>query len=88
MDIQTSSRSITNLEVLFFTNGIFKLKCINPEAPSKFSFELIEKPANLTALPVAGNVRLEDDFLEVDLAEAQLKVIFKFNPIQRYSTFH
>ena len=88
LDLHTPSGKTTNLEILFFTNGIFKLKCLNPENPSKFSFELIEKPANLTELSIADSVKTEDDSLEVNLAEAQVRVLFKFNPfnVVVYST--
>lgn len=81
MDLQSAGKT-TTLEFLFFDDGIFKMKCINPVHPSKFSFEMIEKPANLVAHSIAENANVGPDQIEINWNAAKLKVIIKFNPFQ------
>lgn len=87
MNIHASGKDAT-LELHFFEDGIFKINCINPANPSKFSFELVEKPANLTQYPISGKVNLTETQAEVTMAEAQAKVVVHFHPftVTLYST--
>jgi alpha 1,3-glucosidase len=79
MEIKTSDDQVATMELHFFEDGIVKFNCINPCNPSKFSFELIEKPANLTAYSLAGKVILEANQVEVTMTEVQAKVVVKFD---------
>jgi hypothetical protein len=79
MEIKTFEDKVATLELHFFEDGIVKFNCVNPSNPSKFSFELIEKPANLTLYPLAGKVILENNQVEVTMAEVQAKVVVKFD---------
>jgi len=68
------------LQLSFFQNGIIKCHCINPANPSLFSVEMVEKPENLTAVPVSQLVTLGSQQLEVNLPVDQMKVIVAYNP--------
>jgi len=68
------------LEFHFFQDGIVKINCINPGNPSKFSFELMEKPANLTPYPIINNHIISENHLEVNMPEVQAKYLVEFNP--------
>jgi len=80
VEIVTYLNRTGTLEFLFFEGGIVKLNCVNPGNPSKFSFELIEKPANLTPYVVENNVTVTDKQIEVTLAETQAKFVVELNP--------
>jgi len=70
---------VTTMKFLFFEGGIMKLNCVNPANPSKFSFELVEKPENLTPLSVHDKVKIESDLLTLQM-EDNMKLIVKFEP--------
>jgi len=80
MNISTHSHQHSSMEIHFFQNGIVKFNCINPLHPSKFSFELVEKPANLTPYALDGKVTVQSDSTEVQLVEVQVKVVVHYNP--------
>jgi alpha 1,3-glucosidase len=80
VSIVTAGDKTSTMEFHFFEGGIVKLNCINPANPSKFSFELVEKPANLTAYNVEGKVKIGASSLEVTVAEAEIKFVCEFNP--------
>jgi len=48
LGVNTYMNKTATMELHFFEDGIVKFNCINPANPSKFSFELVDKPANLT----------------------------------------
>jgi len=68
------------MELHFFEDGIVKFNCVNPANPSQFSFELVDKPANLTPYFLAGKVTISADQAEVTMSEVQAKLIVKFAP--------
>jgi len=69
------------MEFHFFDDGIVKLNCVNPSNPSKFSFELIEKPAKLTPYLIqASNLYVTEAFFEISMNEFQIKFTVEFNP--------
>jgi len=81
VDIITSLVDKTaTMEFHFFEDGIVKFNCINPANPSKFSFELVEKPANLTPYLVASKLTIGSNHLEVTMNEVQTKLIADFDP--------
>jgi alpha 1,3-glucosidase len=79
-EIVTNLNKTAIMEFHFFNDGIVKLNCINPVKPSKFSFELVEKPANLTPYEVGNNLNVTEKCLEVTMIEVQTKFIAEFNP--------
>jgi len=70
----------TTMELHFFEDGIVKFNCINPTNPSQFSFELVDKPANLTAYSLEGRITVGISQVEVTMAEVKAKVVVKFAP--------
>jgi len=80
VNIVTSIEKTTTMEFHFFEDGIVKCNCINPANPSKFSFELIEKPANLTPYAVANKLTVNTHNLEVTMPESEIKFVAEFNP--------
>jgi len=78
IDIITHLDKTATMELYFFKDGIVKLNCINPNNPSKFSFELMEKPANLTPYTLEGNVTIGAHQVEVNMPETQTKFIAEF----------
>jgi len=80
LNLSTHSHHHANMELHFFQDGIVKFNCINPHNPSKFSFELVDKPANLTPYPLEGKTTVNSDSVEVQLAEVKVKVVVHFNP--------
>jgi len=83
INIFTSNQETTNMtaqmQLLFFAGGIIKFNCINPANPSKFSFELVEKPANLTHLDVSNKVTIGTDDLSIQI-DQETRLVLKFNP--------
>jgi len=88
MNLSTHSHQHSFMELHFFQDGVVKFNCINPLHPSKFSFELVEKPANLTPYSLEGKTTVHSDSAEVQLAEVKVKVVVNFNPykVTFYST--
>jgi len=82
MDLSTHSHKHANMELHFFQDGIVKFNCVNPANPSKFSFELVDKPANLTPYALEGKVTVTEGSVEVQMAEVKVKVVLKFNPFK------
>jgi len=80
MSILTNTGETATMEIHFFEDGIFKLNCINPVNPSKFSFELVEKPSNLTPYSISDKVVIEKDLVVVSLTQVQAKVVITLNP--------
>ena len=80
LTVQMSSNKTANMELHFFEDGIIKFNCINPSNPSQFSFELIERPANLTPYALEGKAIIESDHAKIILSEVQTRVEVKFNP--------
>jgi len=80
IDIMTYLDKTATMELSFFENGIVKLNCVNPNNPSKFSFELMEKPANLTPYILQGYVTVGAHQIEVNMSETQTKFIAEFEP--------
>jgi len=80
MDINTSDGKTSTMEFSFFTDGIFKIKCINPANPSKFSFEMLEKPANLAPCSISEKIKTQENQIEIKMTEANIQVVVKFNP--------
>jgi len=80
MTIDTDNGKTVTMEILFFEDGIFKLNCINPVNPSKFSFELVEKPSNLTPYAISSKVNIGKDSADVALTDVHAKVVVNFNP--------
>jgi len=68
------------MELHFFEDGIVKFNCINPANPSQFSFELVDKPANLTAYSLEGRITVGTSQVEVTMAKVKAKVVVKFAP--------
>lgn len=60
MDIQTENEAHATFQLQFFQNGIVKLNCTNPINPSKFSFEMVEKPANLVPYDLEDSITIEE----------------------------
>jgi len=83
MDIHTENEKTTKMkgkmQILFFSGGILKINCINPANPSKFSFELIEKPANLTLCEIRDQVQVGSDNLTATIDKTHLLVV-NFDP--------
>jgi len=75
-----SNNKVTPLQLTFFQGGVIKLHSINPVNPSKFSFEMIDKPVDLTPFSLQGNLNIENDHLEVLLSQENLKITLQFNP--------
>jgi len=80
VEIVTGLDQTATMEFYFFEDGIVKCNCINPANPSKFSFELLEKPFNLTPYSVANKITIASDNLQVTMAEVQTKFVANFNP--------
>jgi len=78
--IVTYLNRTATMEFHFFKDGIVKLNCINPGNPSKFSFELVEKPANLIPYEVTNRLTVSEKHLEVTMTEVQTKFIAEFDP--------
>ena len=79
--IETYLSKHSVLQFHFYQGGIVKLNCINPSNPSKFSIEMIEKPANLTPYHIDSNkVAVHPTSLEVQLDEFHMKYIVDFDP--------
>jgi alpha 1,3-glucosidase len=78
--IKTHMDKNATMELHFFQDGIVKFNCINPANPSQFSFELIEKPANLTIYPLEGKVTVDANQVSITMPEVQAKVVVKFAP--------
>jgi len=79
-EIVSSNHKSTRMEFIFSQGGIVKLNCINPGNPSKFSFELVDKPANLTPDDVSNNVKITEHSFEVTMTDAQARLVAEFNP--------
>jgi len=80
MNVKTYLDNNATMELHLFEDGIFKINCVNPANPSKFSFELLDKPANLTPYALEGKVIVGAAQAEVTLADVHAKVIVKFAP--------
>jgi len=80
MNVKTYLDNNTTMELHFFEDGIFKINCVNPANPSKFSLELVDKPSNLTPYVLEGKVTLGATQAEVTLADVQTKVVVNFAP--------
>jgi len=82
MKINTHSHHEAHMELHFFQDGIVKFNCVNPCKPSKFSFELVEKPANLTPYALEGKVNIQQDSVEVQMPEVKVKVVVHLHPFK------
>jgi alpha 1,3-glucosidase len=80
VEIVTNLDKTATMEFHFFNDGIVKVNCINPSNPTKFSFELVEKPANLTPYQVENKTTITEKNLEVAMEEVQTKFVAEFNP--------
>jgi len=84
---EKTSKLKTRMQILFFSGGIIKLNCVNPANPSKFSFELVEKPANLTPLRMINRVQIDSHHLAASIDESHT-LVMDFDPflVTVYST--
>ena len=80
IDVKTDLDKIATMELKFFQDGIVMLKCLNPQNPSKFSFELVDKPDNLVAYSVETKVTKEENHFEVDMGDLETKIVVSHNP--------
>ena len=78
--IKTADDQVTMLETFFYEEGTVRFKSINPKNPSKFSFDLIEQPANLIPHQIEDQVSILEDHLEVRLSGQNAKLFIKFKP--------
>jgi len=79
-NVVTQDNANAIMQLQFFQDGIIKCHCINPANPSKFSFELVDKPANLTPLTIAEQVIFNTENFEVKVAGSNTKVVVSHNP--------
>ena len=71
---------LTKMNVQFFKDGVIKCGSRNPANPSKFSFELVDKPANLNNYFITDKVNVSKDKIEITMAENLTKVTISFAP--------
>ena len=83
VDIHTTNNKtdtlVATMQFLFFEGGIMKLNCINPANPSKFSFELVEKPANLTPSSISTRVSQGSEECIIQL-DNNMRLKFSYDP--------
>jgi len=76
----SNSNHVTKMHVQFFQDGVIKCASLNPANPSKFSFELVDKPANLTNYSISEKANVNKDKIEIIMAESFTKVTISISP--------
>jgi len=75
-----SGDHVTKMNVQFFQDGVIKCGSLNPASPSKFSFELVDKPANLNLYSISEKANLGKDQVEIVMDESFTKVTISYAP--------